>query len=231
MAQQPPVSKILSSLQQEDESSTGASAGSTFLAILKHAPSIDPSSEDNYALIWAVNHKHVPLLKYLLTDTRVDPSMTLPNHLPLKAAVQIGNTDMLRLLLNDERIDPNDLDGEGTTLLMYTIGEWDLVTLATFDYILTHPRVFPWSQNNAALRCAVERSVPGAVDVLLHYGSLVDPCMNDYALLYMACEFGDAPVLTLLMEDRRVQDRLTPQILVKHPKRTKLKSVKYRTYA
>lgn len=63
-----PVSTLLNALTTTDANNAAAN----FLAILNNSPHIDPSSEDSYALRWAIEKGHQKLVATLLKDERID---------------------------------------------------------------------------------------------------------------------------------------------------------------
>jgi hypothetical protein len=63
---------------------------------------VDPSAEDNQALIAACEGRNVEVVKLLLGDPRVDPSDAI------RFAIADGHLEVVKLLLADSRVDPND---------------------------------------------------------------------------------------------------------------------------
>jgi hypothetical protein len=54
-------------------------------------------------IVWASTNGHIRLVKLLLKDSRVDPSVQ--NHRALVNACKHGHTEIVRLLINDQRSD------------------------------------------------------------------------------------------------------------------------------
>ena len=70
-------------------------------AILEN-PHIDPSSDENSAIIFAVSKDRRKIVERLLQDPRVDPSAQ--NNRAINEAESHGYTDIIPLLLNDRRV-------------------------------------------------------------------------------------------------------------------------------
>jgi len=69
---------------------------------------VDPSANDNWALIAASENGHLEIVKLLLSDSRVDPSAE--DNRALVLASQNGYLEIVKLLLSDARVDPSDQD-------------------------------------------------------------------------------------------------------------------------
>uniref|UniRef100_A0A6C0CX79 Uncharacterized protein n=1 Tax=viral metagenome TaxID=1070528 RepID=A0A6C0CX79_9ZZZZ len=65
---------------------------------------VDPSANDNEALILAVTLNFPKIVRELLTDRRVDPSTQ--NNRVMRIANVFGYTEIVKLLLKDPRVDP-----------------------------------------------------------------------------------------------------------------------------
>lgn len=68
-------------------------------------PRVDPSSQDNAAIILASSKGHSEIVQLLLADDRVDPSAR--NNAAIKWTSFNGHTEIIRLLLADDRVDPS----------------------------------------------------------------------------------------------------------------------------
>ena len=69
---------------------------------------VDPSYNENEALMYAAENGNVELLMLLLADPRVDPSDQ--NYRAIRDAAKNKHTNILKLLLADERINVESLD-------------------------------------------------------------------------------------------------------------------------
>jgi len=64
---------------------------------------VDPSDENNEAIILAVLNERTEIVKILLQDKRVDPSAG--GNYPIAIAADRGYTEIVKMLLNDKRVD------------------------------------------------------------------------------------------------------------------------------
>ncbi|KAI8892331.1 hypothetical protein BC833DRAFT_625939 [Globomyces pollinis-pini] len=66
---------------------------------------IDPSANDNYAIVDACESNYNEIARLLLDDGRADP--TGDDSLVVGRAAGDGNTELVRMLLDDGRVDPS----------------------------------------------------------------------------------------------------------------------------
>jgi hypothetical protein len=69
---------------------------------LLNNPEVDPSSDDNYAIVVASNAGHLKIVNRLLEDPRVDPSAN--NNEAVILAYTRGRWDVVKRLLEDIRV-------------------------------------------------------------------------------------------------------------------------------
>ena len=67
---------------------------------------INPSYNDNQAIIYSCENGNLEMVKLLLKDERVNPAMK--NNKPIGYSSQFGHIEIVKLLLNDTRVDPSD---------------------------------------------------------------------------------------------------------------------------
>lgn len=130
------------------------------------SPVIDPSMNDNAAIITAAARGYTEVVHFLLSDSRVDPSAQ--NNAAIRQAAAQGRAEVVALLLNAARVNPADEDNEAIRHAALR-GHTEVVRL-----LLTDPRVDPSSRNNYA----VERAFQGrhaAVLRLLLGDTRIDP--------------------------------------------------------
>ena len=65
-------------------------------------PRVDPSAENNFAILIASIKGHLNILKLLLKDPRVDP--TVNNNEIIRSAIKQGNFDIVILLLGCKNV-------------------------------------------------------------------------------------------------------------------------------
>jgi len=154
---------------------------------------VDPY--DGMALRRAVYNGHEDVVRLLLQDSRVDPS--LDDHYPIRRACQDGNADIVRLLLCDERVDPSAVSNH---CLRHAVegGHVEVVKM-----LLDHPKVDPADVNQEAFRRAAANGREEIVRLLLG-DKRVDPAANDNQPIRDACERGHTEIVKLLLKDKRV---------------------------
>ena len=67
--------------------------------------SVDPSAEDNFALVWASEKGYYEIVKLLISDERDDPSSD--DNYAIVYASENGHYEIAKLLLSDKRVDPS----------------------------------------------------------------------------------------------------------------------------
>ncbi len=144
----------------------------------------------------AAHRGHVDLVKFLLRDRRVDPSMRFTRDfvpvtggdLPIVAAAQEGHARVVRLLLKDARVDP----AEDNNKALWAACRGDHVAIV--DTLLGDPRVDPSAggtntpiesaatHNNWHILCMLIKKEPVyAAPLSPHVRSLVTPALCDFA--------------------------------------------------
>lgn len=101
---------------------------------------VDPSAQDNQALLEASSKGHVDVVDRLLRDDRVDPSAR--KNAAIEFASYRGHIDVVNRLLEDDRVDPSDKNNY--SIMVATInGHLDVV-----NRLLEDSRVNPFSYPN-----------------------------------------------------------------------------------
>jgi ankyrin repeat protein len=100
---------------------------------LLHDPSVDVSSDDNLAIIWACENDHLSVVNRLLEDNRVDPAAG--DNYAIQWASFRGHLSVVDRLLQDERVDPSAYDNRAIRFSSQS----DNITI--LDHLLQHPRV------------------------------------------------------------------------------------------
>ena len=98
------------------------------------------------AIRFASMEGHIEVVRLLLQDPRVDPSVS--NNEAILNAVSNGHTEIVRLLLQDPRVDPTD-DNNWAIRDASELGHTEVVRL-----LLQDPRVDPSENNNYAIKAA-----------------------------------------------------------------------------
>ena len=149
----------------------------------------------------AVINNHIDVVKRLLLDVRVDPSVD-NNHL-----VAIASLEILDILLQDPdpsgsswhpyrgRVDPSDNDNYAI-ICASKYGCLDIV-----NRLLQDPRVNPADSANKAIRLASRNGHLAVVNRLLQ-DSRVNP--SEYNSIYWAIKNGHLAVVKRLLQDERV---------------------------
>jgi len=91
---------------------------------------VDPSEDNNEAIIWASESGHHKTVQVLMGDERVNPAAK--NNLALRLACSFGHTDVVKVLLRDARVDPTCLDNK-TIKDALTYGHHDIAILLMLD--------------------------------------------------------------------------------------------------
>lgn len=100
---------------------------------------VDPSYQNNKALILAAQYGHLEIFKLLLEDARVDPS-DQNNEAIIKAA-QSGHLDIFKLLLSDDRVDFSDHDDK----VLIAAAEFNHVDI--LKWLIQDARIDPSAKN------------------------------------------------------------------------------------
>ena len=110
--------------------------GCSYIEVLKlllQDSRVDPSAENNYAIIRASYHGYTEVVKLLLQDSKVDPSAD--NNYAFRVASYYSFIDIVKLLLQDSRVDPSAKDNYAFRVASHS-GNSQLVKL-----LLKDPRV------------------------------------------------------------------------------------------
>jgi hypothetical protein len=156
---------------------------------------LDAAFNFQNAIIWASEAGYVRVVKLLLGDRRVDPSVK--NCDALCRACKGGHVDVVKLLLTNKRVDPsasNDLALQFAS----EQGHVDVVKV-----LLADNRVDPTVSQSAALRLASRNGHTEITKVLLAYSN-TRPSRNDSFIVRFATWKGYDSVANKLMKRRRV---------------------------
>jgi hypothetical protein len=162
----------------------------------------------NYAIYWASQNGHAEVVRLLLTDPRVDPSVRGNEeicHDALAKASQNGHVEVVRLLLTDPRVDPSALNNYAIRFASQN-GHVEVVQLLLSDH-----RVDPSAHDNYAIRWTCYNGHAEVVRLLLS-DPRVDPSAQDNYAVSLASRNGHAEVVRLLLTDPRVSlPNMTPK--------------------
>jgi ankyrin repeat protein len=184
-------------------------------------PRVDATDKDNYAIQKASEYGHAEVVKLLLDykgdDQRkpVDPGAN--NNYAIGMACTLGgkHLDVVKLLLHDPRVDPSANDNRALKIACQE------KHTKIVELLLTHPKVDP----NAAIENAIE-SNDSEIETAIYcnektnfsgfllskackYKKLkdakvwledgVNPAINDYYPIRVACKNNDLPMLAMLI--------------------------------
>jgi ankyrin repeat protein len=155
-------------------------------------PRIDPSANDQKAIIEACENGDLNLLKVLLDDNRVSPATS--NQLPIKRACKQGNLDMVKLLLANPQVDPR-ADSQYCFVVACERGYIDIVNL-----LLKDKRIDPTAFKYNAFFSAAIAGRTDIMKILMADRTLQLP--ND--LLTTVCMFEKPEMVKMLLEDKRI---------------------------
>jgi ankyrin repeat protein len=152
----------------------------------------DPS-EDNIALRFASINGNLDIVKTLLLDSRVDPS--IEENEALELAVLSGNADIVSFLLKDPRITSID----EYILLKAIISRNE----ETVKVLLSDPRIDPSVNDNNSIKTALRYGDLDMVKLLLN-DPRVDPSSDNNYLIKEAARKGYSSVVDILLRDPRI---------------------------
>ncbi|KAJ3062888.1 transmembrane and coiled-coil domains-containing protein 7, partial [Podochytrium sp. JEL0797] len=159
---------------------------------------VDPSVQNNAALIQACKNGHTEVVKVLTADARVHPG-ALDNQ-ALAAAVLNNHVETVQLLLSDRRVDPSARCMFRASVLPESTTPLVTVTIRVLeDAIANHPSL----GFNTATQSACRTGHVGIVHALLQ-DPRVNPSAADNVCIQHACERGHLEVVQLLLSDSRV---------------------------
>jgi ankyrin repeat protein len=155
--------------------------------------SIDPTdSGRHFAIVWPCRNGHVGIVKLLLNDKRVDPSME--RNWPIQAASTNNHPDIVQLLLKDERVDPS-ADRNTAIHQAQIYGHFQVISV-----LLEDPRVNPFQQSsNIIEKSFVNHQFEVVEKLLLH---------PQFRYFYLQ-ELPDSFIVSFL---EKVQSTVNPQL-------------------
>ncbi|KAI8900063.1 ankyrin repeat-containing domain protein [Globomyces pollinis-pini] len=183
---------------------------------------IDPTDDDNFAIITACTsgtievvqkllknedvelegcigpageNGHAEVIKLLLQDDRIDP--TEDDSQALRLASENGHLEVVELLLEDGRADPSDDDNYAICFASLN-GHYEIVKLLMKD-----DRTDPSGDNNYAIRSAASGGHSEIVQLLLT-DERVDPITEDNQMLRLALKDEFHEIVRLLVLDDRI---------------------------
>lgn len=170
--------------------------------ILLNEKSLDPSGDDNQALLQAVVHNQIEIVELLLKDKRVDPTGGGFNF-PIREASREGHLEILKLLLNDKRVRNNMLKTDKRYYENQLKGLNESVT----NYLKPRPKddilksIKSLSDKEKMIK-ACEYGITWLVQELLDNG--FDPSYNHNISIYTASNYGHTNIVKILIDDKRV---------------------------
>lgn len=160
---------------------------------------VDPSEDQNEALIEASRRGYVEIVDMLLKDPRVNPNDMGSGSISLAAAE--GRFELVKRLLEDPRIDPNGTGDEGQeAAIVYAslYGYYDIVKILLNDF-----RVNPSIQYNQAIIDAAENGHYEVVKLLMD-DNRVDPSDQGNLAIMLSSKKNHCNIVKLLRTDQRV---------------------------
>jgi hypothetical protein len=150
--------------------------------------------ENNKAMVMACQANSLAVVKLLLCDPRVNPSVR--EGVSLQKAARGGFTPVVKLLLADPRVDPSQRDNRAIKLAAAK-GRTCVVKV-----LLADPRVNPAAGMNIALNVASDNKHVRVAKLLLA-DARVDPSDGCVSTIGLACYKGQVAMLQLLMANPR----------------------------
>lgn len=175
----------------------GCFYGNTFFVeyLLRSDPRVDPSAQNNLAVVLVSLNGSTETLRVLLQDARVDPSAS--NNLPLRTACEKGHIEIVKLLMQDPRTNPS-ADNHRAIRIACSSGHSDILKV-----LLADERVDPAADDDYALRYALGGGHTDCVRMLLT-DSRIDPTPLGDLLLRRAALLGHKELIDLLLSDPRI---------------------------
>lgn len=152
---------------------------------------IDPSVNNNEAIMIASENGHVDVVRALLENDKVNPSSS--DYGALEAASRKGQVDVVRVLLADDRVDPS-VRRPWALHEASRKGQVDVVRV-----LLEDGRVDPSVENNFPLVLASKHGHEDVVKILLE-DPRIDPTVGFEDALYFANKFGHWNIEKILSE-------------------------------
>ncbi len=150
----------------------------------------DPSEFGNSAIKTAASNGHLEVVKFLLSDSRVDPAVD--DNYPIRRASQGGFANVVKILLEDERIDPCAKDNFAIKKAC-VCNHFEVVKI-----LLEDGRVDPCAENNYSLKLACYYGHLNIVKLLLENGN-VDPNAGNGYCIGAASENGHLEIVKILL--------------------------------
>jgi ankyrin repeat protein len=149
---------------------------------------------------------HSALVKLLLADKRIDPSVQ--NQSTLGWACESGHLEVVELLLADKRVDPS-FDNNYPFRIASFNGHLEVVKL-----LLADKRVDPSAKGQAAICFACQHAHTEVVKLLL-IDKRVDPSADNNYPVRIASFNGDLEIVQLLLADKRVDPSADKQFALR----------------
>jgi len=182
-------------------------------------PVVDPSAENNSAIIAASQYGHAEVVKVLLKDKRVSPADQ--NSKALGVAIDNDHFQVVKLLVDDGRTDANPY--VDYVFKQDKIKFWELIKprvhnsviekninfLIDFDSgggltsLIENKKIDPGKSKQQYLKLAAQKGSYNVIEVLLKCPQ-VDPTVDKCAPLCFAADKGFAKVVALLLRNQEV---------------------------
>jgi len=182
--------------QQWDQDLLGMAAqeGDVAVVDLMIQAGVDPSTKGNWAIRYASESGHLPVVNRLLQDKRLDTSACAD---AFRDASTQGHMSIVNRLLQDERMDPS---AQKNWPIQWASRHGHL---SIVDHLLRDRRVDPSANGNNALLVAAEHGQLAVVDRLLQ-DERVSPERLDFWFLRMLQLRGFKSIVDRLLQDKRV---------------------------
>lgn len=171
-----------------------------FRLLLEHDQFLVASS----LIVSAVTQNRIEMVRILLKDARVDP--TVQGSRVLQVAASDNRCEITQLLLEDKRVDVKASDCLAFREAALR-GHVNIVKM-----LLAEPNIDPRVMNDFALRQACERGHAAVVRLLLEDGRS-DPALNNNIAIHMAARYHRFDVVRTLLTSPRVKRNLSSWLL------------------
>jgi len=201
------ILELSNKLSPKEKLKKGCKYGVLLLVKQALEDGVDPSIDNNNAILNASQYGYIDIVKELLKDERVDPSVL--NNLTIQLASEFGRIEVVKELLKDDRVDPSGNFNYAIQLASLN-GHVEIV-----KELLKDKRVNPASNNNYAIRYSSQN---GHIDVVkeLLKDKRVNPASNNNYAIKWASIGGHINVVKELLKDERVLDKLSKNDLDKY---------------
>lgn len=156
---------------------------------------VDPSIENNKAIIIATEKGYLDMVKLLLTDLRVNPSVD--DNYALIEACRRGYAMIVKKLLSDKRVSPVNVNANPLTTAI------DNNNPQIVKILLEDGRINPASLRNHNIIIASEKGYNEIVKLLLN-DNRVNPSDRDNEAIILASTNGNVDAVKTLLMDNRV---------------------------